>query len=295
MLGGCNTYDDALPGGAELADTGMKGDSTTDRAFDAAGTIDVVTNGRDGEASSEASVIPVDSEADADAKADALALQDAGGGDVDATPSWDAPVDVNGCTTPNRKTETPISSVISDFENGNFIQAFSPGAAWFDLNDGTAGGVEMPSPFAISTITPARGTSLHGVHTTGTGFTGWGGGVGFTFVQGNAPADLSQYKGVSFFGKWTGGGSPQIRVTVVTTGTFPDYCTCLAGQCNDHHGKFFVLTSSWAQYSLTWSELTQAGFGFPVAFDPKTTLGMNFLRAVNEDWDFWIDDVELVP
>jgi hypothetical protein len=79
-----------------------------------------------------------------------------------------------------------VGALISDFETSAYSLVLSIGGPWFATNDGL-GGVQTPNPVLApidtADITPARGTSTKGIHTTGVGFamTGpghWGGGVG---------------------------------------------------------------------------------------------------------------------
>jgi hypothetical protein len=296
VVDGCTVYDDA-PSGKEAgpvhpsfdagtADTGKttNEDVSTDRAMSEE-RGDFVTGETGGNVLSDVGAADV-----FEAAVDAM-------NDVATDTRPEATLPDRNCTPPNRKAVLPSGAIISDLEGGNVIQAFAPGGYWYNLNDGSVGGVEKPDPFAVSAIMPVRATSTRGVHTTGTGFVSWGGGVAFQFVQTGGPVDMSQYSGISFWAMWTADAGPaSIRVNVVTEGTLPDYCVCPTVQCNDHFGKIFTLTSSWAQYTMTWAQLAQAGWGFPVAFDPKAAIGMNFVRAqATGDWDFWVDDVAFMP
>jgi len=53
----------------------------------------------------------------------------------------------------------------------------NPGGSWFSMNDKTSKGKMVPEGNDFATV-------LHGgaVHTSGKGYTDWGGGIGFNFV-----------------------------------------------------------------------------------------------------------------
>jgi hypothetical protein len=65
-------------------------------------------------------------------------------------------------------------------------------------------------------------------------------------------------------------------------------------KCNDHPGKAFVLESKWKQYTVTWSELKQYGWGEPATFGGVA----NSLLWINDgpvqSFDFAVDQVRLV-
>jgi hypothetical protein len=192
------------------------------------------------------------------------------------------------CTVPGTLT----GALISDFE-GNVKVLDSPAGFWFPNTDGT--GVVSPSPAVIFTPLPSpRGSSHDGVHTTGTGFTSYGGGVGMVFFPDNFvafPADASAYSGISFWAMGTS-ATGQVELGLPTTATRSNcpYCTA----CNDDFHYNFTLTPGWTQYTVHWADLVQSGFGVPSAtFDPARILYIDF--QATSHWDFWIDDLAFVP
>jgi hypothetical protein len=192
------------------------------------------------------------------------------------------------CTIPG----TLSGALISDFE-GNVKVLDSPAGFWFPNTDGT--GTVSPSPAVIFTPLPSpRAGSTYGVHTTGTGFTSYGGGIGMVFFPDNFvawPADASGYSGISFWAMGTS-ATGQVEVGIPTTATRSScpYCT----MCNDDFHYNITLTANWTQYTVHWTDLVQSGFGIPSAtFDPARILYLGF--TTTSHWDFWIDDLTFVP
>ena len=155
----------------------------------------------------------------------------------------------------------------------------------------------MPSSTTSPTssqIVPARGGSQGALHTTGTGFTMYGGGFGVVLVpQGlySLPVDASAYRGITFWAKGTT-ASGLLTLELSTAETVPNcgYCT----NCYDNFKKSVALTADWTQYTINWSEVVQAGYGVPqVAFNPAHLTNINFITPTS--WDFWIDDPSFVP
>ena len=171
---------------------------------------------------------------------------------------------------------------------------------WWTSNDGT--GSQYPSPtdtYLPELLEAPRGTSTYAIHATGSGFSIWGAVVKLDFNNSasglgggmGSPGvyDVRGYNGVTFYAR--GSGSLRVEVRTAPTVLVAEGGTC-STYCNDHYGKIFVaLTSSWAPYTMAWSELTQRGFGGATAWSPTTALGLQFLPGSLTSFDVWIDDV----
>jgi hypothetical protein len=72
--------------------------------------------------------------------------------------------------------------------------------------------------------------------------------------------------------------------------------------CYDYHGVNVQVTASWAQYYVTFSQLTQLGWGRPAALDLAHSMWIQFhyspvigILTNPGSFDLWIDDIEFVP
>lgn len=186
--------------------------------------------------------------------------------------------------------------LVDDLEDGDDWIVAQEGriGRWHTFNDGT--GTQTPPVGAGNLVasTPGRESS-YAVRTSGSGFTTWGAGVGFDFNDDGttkATYDASPYLGVTF---WARAESPVvIRFSVSDVNTDEDGGTC--STCSDHHGIDLALTTSWVQYTFTWRRLQQIGWGDAQdALDPAQLFGLQFQVAQGVTFDFWIDDVSLIP
>jgi len=126
--------------------------------------------------------------------------------------------------------------------------------SWFAFDDGSGGTRTEPM------LTPTtRGTSKSAICISGQGFTGWGGGVAFDL---NNPGgtrqlyDASAYTGISF---WARGLATPFRAMVVDE--YSDPAPMLCSGCYDHFQAPFTPTDDWKEYTLSWPQLKQQGFG----------------------------------
>jgi hypothetical protein len=131
---------------------------------------------------------------------------------------------------------------------------------------------------------------------------------GGPFVDGNpsfwfglgGPYDAAAYGGISFWAKIDAGSSSGLRVLFPDKDTLPDgglcqmFGTAAATQCYDHYGKRIFLTTEWTKYTISFSSLTQDGWGRAGGgFDPSTIYEVQFQLPTNATFGVWIDDVAL--
>jgi hypothetical protein len=130
---------------------------------------------------------------------------------------------------------------------------------------------------------------------------------GGPFVDGNpvfffgigGPYNASKYNGISFWAKIDSGTTSGLRVAFPDKDTQIDGALCQASGtgtnlCWDHYGKRINLTTTWTKYSVSFSSLTQDGWGRAGAgFDPSTIYEVQFQIPVNTKFGIWIDDVAL--
>jgi len=188
--------------------------------------------------------------------------------------------------------------LIDDLNDGDrFIPSVNGRAgAWSDSHDSSPSGKMYPDPntgFTPSdTGDPCR---KFAAYVTGTGYVLWG--ADFWFGLGS-PYDASKYKGFSFWARIDAGTSSGLRVAFPDKDTQPDGNNCQTSvssgptACFDHYGYRYTLNSTWTKYTVTFSQLTQDGWGHAgTAFDPASLYEVLFQIPVNATFGVWIDDV----
>jgi hypothetical protein len=181
----------------------------------------------------------------------------------------------------------PSGALLSDGKSASILNVNPPGS-WFVFNDRTAKGTMAPA----STSDFATALANGGIHTSGKGFSDWGGGIGFNFVGAESltPLDASAYTGISF----KASGSTPMHFALATTSTMPEFGECT--KCYDHFATDVTdLSSTPKVYNFKWSQLKSAGWGMPPAtFDPHTIVGANFTSKGATPWDFTLSDISLM-
>ncbi len=162
---------------------------------------------------------------------------------------------------------------------------------WYVFNDQTDGGVETPYPFMMTTLDAANAAlpaSTQAAHATGTGFTGFGCGMGFSISAAVGRYNASAYTGITFWAR-VGTGAQ----THITVSTFDTRAETGCVKCNDQPLTSFDATAIWQKIHLPFAQFRQAGFGEPQfgVFDPKGFGGAQFYVGGGTKLDVWIDDV----
>jgi hypothetical protein len=182
---------------------------------------------------------------------------------------------------------------IDNFEDNDFLLPALGGRAgtWYKYGDSTGTATEETSLIN-------RGASKHGILTTGTGFTGWGSGLGVDLdneggrQEDKVPYNASEYTGVTF---WARADAP-LSVAFV----LPDGDTDAAGMnceiCDHHWFKSVEVGLEWERHTVLFSELSlePGGDPAPEAFDPKTLVAIQFRMLSGLTYKLWIDDVAFV-
>ncbi len=190
-------------------------------------------------------------------------------------------------------TNTPLpkpSELIEDFEDGDtrIIEHQGRNGLWYDIGDGT--GTQTRG-----VVTGGPSGSNYAIHYYGSGFTDWGSGVGFNFIDPSGgpmqPYDASQMQGIKFWARIEPGSNSAIRIALPNSQTHPDGGQC--STCWDHFGIDLTLTTTWQQYTVPFSSLTQQGWGSQYeTFDITTLYNMEFRHNQNVTYDVWIDNIE---
>jgi hypothetical protein len=186
--------------------------------------------------------------------------------------------------------------LIDDMEDGDGKVSAVGGRSgdWFTYHDATAG-TQIPAQGGVVTPeTSDRAGSTKAIHTSGSGFSDWGAGLGVA-LHASCPYDGSAYAGIAFYAK--GPGPLTIKVKTAATTPVGEGGSCTA-TCYDHFKKDLALTGSWSRYEIAWTDLAQAGWGTPAAFSPAALIGVNFeivtTPGMPVSFDFWIDDLSFL-
>lgn len=194
---------------------------------------------------------------------------------------------------------TSAATPIDDFEDGNNVITATGSRVgyWYTYNDGTA--TQVPAPGVL--FAPAAGgpttSPKFAATTSGPAFTTYGAGMGFDFnnvMMKPCPYDGTAYKGITFYAKSNGTAGLAIKAMVKTAATTASTSggSC-AAKCDDHFALKSTLTTSWAQYTITFDSATfvQEGFGTPTTFDKTKLLGMQFQVGMGLKFDFSVDQL----
>src|SRR5262245_10290657 len=202
---------------------------------------------------------------------------DAGPTPIDAAGTGGAgggSVGTSACSGKSRKV-TKADLFISDFENGSLH-------GWYDFGStGPLNAIALVSPGAVGTVRAG--------HLAKVNLPSFGAGTGF----GTGCWDVLSLDGISFWAKGTAGTDNviQFQVAIPATHEVEVGGDCVAG-CNDHFSKKVTLTSEWKEYTVRFSELTQAGFGAPAKYD-GVMMALNWVFISGPSVDFSVDEVAL--
>jgi hypothetical protein len=163
---------------------------------------------------------------------------------------------------------------------------------WYLFNDGTQGGIETPNPFTMTSLDVANAAlpnSKQAAHAAGSGFTGFGCGLGFALTQAGI-VDARAYTGITFWARVASGST-----THFTLALFDPRASSGCTTCGDLPITAFDLTTTWQKVRLPFTLFRQAGWGAPQfgLYDPKAFEGGQFYVAGGSKLDIWIDDVAL--
>ena len=186
--------------------------------------------------------------------------------------------------------------LIDDLNDGDrFIPTLNGrSGAWFDSHDTSPTAKMFPDPDFVPTAT-GDACRKYAAYVYGSGCVLWGADLFFGL---GAPYNASKYTGISFWAKVDPGAAPGVRVAFPDKDTQPEGGLCQtsssagANQCYDHYGYRMNLTTSWTKYDVTFSSLTQDGWGRGgTGFDPSTIFQVQFMIPVGATFGMWIDDV----
>jgi hypothetical protein len=252
-----------------------------------------------------------------------------GAGSTTTTGTADPSTTTTGATDPSTTTTTAATTTastggndvsvpedlesIDDMEDGDgtLDQLGGRVGYWYSYNDGTGTQTpavsteDAPVDFTPEDITPPRGQSTKAVHTKGSGFTGYGAGVGFDLSSaetGKQAYDASAYKGIVFWAKLGSAGaaaSMSFTISDKTSDPAGGICDEAAAEdaedkCFDHWAYTVQIGADWAPVVIPFEDLARGGWGAePTAtgLDLAGVYSIQFQFASGADFDVWIDDI----
>jgi hypothetical protein len=247
---------------------------------------------------------------DADADADAAAIDSTTVADAsDAESAIDSIVDtrptdtlVAADTADAADSAPPCNPLIDDFEDGNEQVGLRCGRSglWFTFNDGTTGGVQTPDPSVacLPSTATGRAGSTFAAHTSGSGFTSWGGGIGFHFVSSTRSYDTRPFTGIGFWARVGSTSKTTMRMDFPDSETDPGggLCGSTAQPCFDHFGAMLTFDTTWRYYVVKFADLKQGGWGWVrPSFDSGHVFGIQVQVGGSASFDLWLDDIAFVP
>ena len=190
--------------------------------------------------------------------------------------------------------------LVDDLNDGNDLIRNVGGrvGTWFTFHDDTVGGVQVP-PGDFAPMMPGADGAGYAARTTGHGFTEWGAGIGFDLATPSSATLKGKYNGGAYTGvKFKAKGTVPIRFSIQIAAVLETGLggTCIATttpgmECDDVHGKSVSLTTSWAEYNVPFSQLTQEGWGKMATFDKATMTAMHFQTLPGVTFDVSVDDI----
>jgi hypothetical protein len=162
--------------------------------------------------------------------------------------------------------------LIDDFEDVD-SRAEEPLGWWYVFNDKTS----MTQGWAIQPLN--RGTdNAYVLWTWGEEFQGWGAGVGVDVTANGVPLDLRGYEQLCFQARVEAPGSTPIEVHLLRE--------------TPHYIAQVSLSDTWSRYCVRFVELLGPG-GEPLV--PEGLTALQFFFLPNVPFQFWLDDIEVVP
>lgn len=206
---------------------------------------------------------------------------------------------------------TPAAATISDMESGLFYYGTGscPNGSWYLATAG--GGTSTPIMGSITPVAPSPANtgdaaSTKAIHVSGSGQVNTSATSYDAYVSLSASlnqpsqteagsVNASAYQGIKFWGIISG----TVRLQVSSTATDQDAVPRTCVSCSDHLGAMLNPSTTWTQYQIPFSSLTQEGFGSPMVTTLDKTAVMKVLwkviipafPTVTPAWDIWIDDL----
>lgn len=192
--------------------------------------------------------------------------------------------------------DIPVNDLLDDMEDGNQAIPVRNGRTgqWYPFQD-----MYGTKVWENSAIPGQRGAlSRYAQHTTGSGYTLWGSGIGFDLYVDSAGKniyDASAYAGITFWARSATAMMLTVAFPDANTTALPDAirrCT----QCDHHWVSAVQMTTEWKRFTVQWADLQLEGGTTPVpaAFASHELVSIQFRVGTNAVYDYWVDDVAFV-
>jgi hypothetical protein len=168
-----------------------------------------------------------------------------------------------------------VLDLIDDVESGfpSLPARGGRNGAWYLVHDDSLG--TATDPFA-QLLAPPRGESLHAAAVSGVGFNIWGIELGVSLRSPVAAYDATQYCGVSFFARGSGGAWRLLigdRASEPAGGVCDPASADPTRQCYDHLGTSFTPASAWQKFEVPFATLAPVQ-GYSGRTSPLDTAGL---------------------
>lgn len=209
---------------------------------------------------------------------------------------------------------TAPDALLADFESGvaRVAEVSGRSGSWFVYNDGTGmqEPVKVPN-MPLPAVMPGACSTQYAFRTAGTGFTGFGAGIGTDLTTATAAGargayDASAYTGIALRAKAAKAGT-QLRVTLSDANTAPEGGVCVdttdrtnRSRCGDYFGAQITLGTDWQDFVMPFKTMTQRGWGLAVTTGLAAKQVYTFRAVVAGDaaapvsFELWLDDIRFV-
>lgn len=178
---------------------------------------------------------------------------------------------------------------VDDLEDGDLaiLPASGRQGSWYSFDDGTA-------TISFQVEDGGADGSARALHVTAPEFGDWGGGVGLSLNEADGQPGAYDVGPCTGFAFWARTGAEAASIRVAAADRYSDESAGECTACNDHFGTTVAIDGTWQRYTVSWTQLTQQGFGDPRAFVDETALySLQFLVGGGVPLDLWLDQVEL--
>jgi hypothetical protein len=201
------------------------------------------------------------------------------------------------------------TDVIDTFEDQNPSLPTNEGrkGVWYQFHDSSGAN----QSFGIESIPGTRGAaSQYALHTSGSGYTSWGAGIGVDLNNSGGTKsayDASAYVGVTFWARTATTSASGRAIKVL----FPDgnsvynvaggLTACkdiptvgaTSNNCDGHLYVNITLSNAWQKYTVNFADLMPEGYTTTLATNQLVSI--QFRTATGATFDFWIDDLVFIP
>lgn len=165
--------------------------------------------------------------------------------------------------------------LIDDFEDGN-TQCLATAGYWYLVNDGT--GWQEQITFGAA---PEQNPATQALHMRGGGFSQWGTALGLDLAGSFPVFDASAYRELRFHARAEPGSTTDIEVHIL--------------ESELHFSAKVALTSEWSEFVLPLGTMLSTAGDPPRPLDRAAISAIQFFVLSDASFDYWLDDVVLVP